>query len=152
MMKRLQNLGKSTGKPENLLRGKRVCLVDDDSSQSLLLRGCLKGLETEIVSFSSAVHAEAYLAENPVDYIFCDVMMPEMDGWELHSAVRLAGANRDTPFVFTTCLISQRQERGMADAESRCLTLAKPLRRKAILDAVARLEEAEAASSGGAQN
>ncbi|MCC5841146.1 MAG: response regulator [Opitutales bacterium] len=124
-------------------------MVDDDTSQSLLLKGCLKGLDTEIVSFSSAVQAAAYLGGNQVDYIFCDVMMPEMDGWELHSAVRLAGANRDTPFVFTTCLISQQQERGMADAESRCLTLAKPLRRKSILDAAARLEEASAA---GAQN
>lgn len=148
-MKRLRKTGIDAKEAEKLLRGKRVCLIDDDSGQAILLRGCLKGLDAEITAFSSASEARTYLLENPVDYIFCDVMMPEMDGWELHSAVRLAGANKDTPFVFTTCLISPQQERGMADLKSRCLTLAKPLRRKAILDAVASLAEASAA---GAQN
>ena len=64
--------------------------------------------------------------------------MPEHGpGGSCIQPVRLAVGNRDTPFVFTTCLIRQRQERGMADAEKPLPNFGqKPLRRKAILDAV----------------
>ncbi len=123
----------------DLLDGKTICLVDDDSKQHDILQRLLADTEVTLHFFEEAPKALTFLLANPVDLILCDIMMPGLDGWELHAALRHAGDNRSTPVIFTTCLISQSQEEVMADPQHRCLTIAKPLSRAGLARAVERL-------------
>jgi CheY-like chemotaxis protein len=113
----------------SVLQGKRICIVEDDADQLALLRGMLKDSGSEATYLRSGRKAWQWLAEEAVDLILIDVMMPDMDGWELCSRLRESGANRSTPIVFTTCVIRPEQETLMSDPVARTLSLAKPFKR-----------------------
>ena len=62
---------------------KKIVLVDDNHFQLKLMRSYLKGVNAEIVAFSSSVKAWEYLQTEKVDLLITDVMMPILDGREL---------------------------------------------------------------------
>lgn len=64
----------------------KIAIVDDSSSVRMMISSCLDELdvaEDEMSEFSSATEALANFEENYYDLIFCDLHMPEMDGYEL---------------------------------------------------------------------
>lgn len=64
----------------------RIAIVDDSSSVRMMINVCLEELGVngdEIFEFSSAIEALADFDDNHYDLIFCDLHMPEMDGYEL---------------------------------------------------------------------
>lgn len=81
-----------------------ILVVDDNP----LIVGVLKSLlasenYTVLTSENGRVALET-LAEKPVDLIICDVMMPEMGGYDLHRAVREDRRFAHVPFIFLTAL------------------------------------------------
>jgi len=86
---------------------------------------------------------EAARREKP-DLVLCDVMMPEMDGHSVLSALRAEPALAMTPFIFLTAKGEKIDIRaGMNLGADDYLT--KPARREELLAAIsARLERAEA--------
>lgn len=116
-----------------------MCLVDDDPHQAELVAHCLSGLEVSLSVFRDPVAAETYLSAHKTDLILLDIMMPDVDGWELHARLRDSTPNGETPVIFTTCLIGESQENTMSDPPNQCVTLAKPLTRRSLLSAVAKL-------------
>jgi two-component system, sensor histidine kinase and response regulator len=74
------------------------------------------------------------LEEHP-DLILCDVMMPEVDGYEVLSEIRLHSATQLTPFIFLTAKITKEDVRmGMDLGADDYLT--KPFSKKDLLSAV----------------
>lgn len=109
------------------LRNVTVVLIDDDTTQFDICRDLLAETGAVIHCFSEAAEALSFIESNAVDIVLSDVMMPGMDGWELHSRVRSGERNPNVGFIFTTCLISSQQEPLMSDEYAHTLTLAKPL-------------------------
>lgn len=122
-----------------VLQGKRICIVEDDPFQVAVLRVLLKRSGGDIISFRRGMEALVWLERERVDVILVDVMLPDVDGWELCSKLRAGGANRNSPILFTTCVIEEEQESLMSDPGASTLSLAKPLTRERLFGAIERL-------------
>ncbi|MGE5423155.1 MAG: response regulator, partial [Ignavibacteriales bacterium] len=89
---------------------KKVLIVDDTPENVYVLMGILKELY-EVLVASSGVKALKIMEKVPdVDLILLDIMMPEMDGYEVCSIVK---ANPDTvniPVIFVTALTAEDNE------------------------------------------
>jgi CheY-like chemotaxis protein len=128
--------------PKGFLAGKELALIEDDPAQQQIIRSLLNGSGAGVRSYLTAEGAWRELRDQPVDLVIADIMMPGMDGWDLHSRLRMEGVNQQTPFLFTTSLISKRQEALMSDLPARTLSLAKPLSREVLWSALHRLNAA----------
>jgi signal transduction histidine kinase len=70
-------------------RGETIVVVEDDDSVRRLAVAMLVELGYRVVAFSNAASALRHFADDgPVDMLFTDVVMPEMNGRQLADAVR----------------------------------------------------------------
>lgn len=98
---------KSTAPAENtphIARSGRILVVDDDAGNRELLA---RRLEHEGYTVQIAVHGEdalARLAEDPVDLILLDVMMPGMSGYEVLEAIKGESQWHDIPVIMISAL------------------------------------------------
>ena len=81
---------------------KRILCIEDDQEMIDLIRLILtrKGFEL-IGSLGGATGLENIQNEKP-DLILLDLMMPEMDGWEVYQKIKSDETTRDIPVVVVT--------------------------------------------------
>lgn len=80
------------------LVGKRVLVVDDEPIICNLLEGILSSAGLVVEVANSGPEALRLFRENRYDLVTLDVMMPGMDGTELHCAIsRVYGFGRPVP-------------------------------------------------------
>ncbi|MFC4809691.1 response regulator transcription factor [Paenibacillus sp. GCM10023250] len=77
----------------------KIAVVDDDAHIRELVGLYLRDEGFEIVEFGNGEAAWNYIAENGIDMVIMDIMMPRMDGWELCRQLRAAG---DMPILMIT--------------------------------------------------
>jgi PAS domain S-box-containing protein len=82
------------------LSGLRVLIVDDDAGICESLKDLLEGERCCIETAPSGVHAMEWLERQPFDLVLSDVVMPDMDGYELYQAVK--GNRPKLPVVLMT--------------------------------------------------
>jgi two-component system OmpR family response regulator len=82
------------------VRPRRVLVVDDEPGISELLAATLRLVEFQVRKAHSGREALAALAEFDPDLILLDVMLPDLDGFEL--AQRLRRHGRNVPILFLT--------------------------------------------------
>ena len=100
------------GKPA---RGPLVLVVDDDDQVRELVR---VNLELEGYAVREAANAEeglAAVAEDVPDLILLDVMMPQVDGWEMLRRVQEQHGTGSIPVI----MFSGQLESGVAEAKER---------------------------------
>jgi two-component system phosphate regulon response regulator OmpR len=90
-----------------------ILVVDDDNRIRELIKKFLAQRGFRITTAADAAKAQAKMRSMDFDLIVLDVMMPDMDGFELTEAVR---AQRDTPILLLTA-------RGEAEDRIRGLSL-----------------------------
>ena len=68
----------------------KAILVDDDAlSLDLLVNLCEQSPQIDIRgTFSDSTEALAFVKENPVELVLCDIEMPNLNGIELSVALR----------------------------------------------------------------
>ena len=66
----------------------KILVVDDDKNISVVIQSLLKNENYEVVVAVDGLDALKKLDSEKVDMIITDVMMPNMDGWELCREVR----------------------------------------------------------------
>ncbi len=83
---------------------KRILIVDDEPDFSMIVQTYLEkeGFATELAY--NGVEGFAKIKANPPDAIVLDVMMPEMDGYELCAALKKDSAYADIPIVLLTAV------------------------------------------------
>ena len=81
---------------------KRVLVVDDEPNIVMSLRFLMEreGFQVEVAATGQA--AVAALDRQPADLVLLDVMMPELDGFEVCQRIRAQPAWRDTKIVMLT--------------------------------------------------
>jgi cyclic di-GMP phosphodiesterase len=78
-----------------------VCVVDDTPLNLMLMENILEK-DYRLKLFSSAQDALDYMLATPPDLILLDVMMPEIDGFEVCRRLKADVATRDVPVLFIT--------------------------------------------------
>jgi class 3 adenylate cyclase len=86
-------------------------LVVDDTPDNLFLMSALLEDEYEVVTAEGGAQALAIAqSEQPPELILLDIMMPEMDGYEVMRKLRSNPATAAIPVIFLTALTSIEEE------------------------------------------
>ncbi|MBR2480143.1 MAG: response regulator transcription factor [Clostridia bacterium] len=78
----------------------RILVVEDDKTMNKLVSTYLRDNGYEVKSCSNGVEALEALEECKYSLILSDIMMPQMDGFELAESIRLT--DKTTPIIFMT--------------------------------------------------
>jgi putative two-component system response regulator len=85
-----------------LIAKKTVLLVDDSPDNLVLMNDLLKDLYKVKVANSGEKALRIATTGQPPDVVLLDVMMPEMDGYEVCRRLKANPATRDIPIIFLT--------------------------------------------------
>lgn len=83
---------------------KRVLVVDDEPDFASIVEGNLKREGFEVDVAYDGVEALAKVKENPPDAIVLDVMMPEMDGYQVCAQLKKDEQYAEIPVVMLTAV------------------------------------------------
>jgi len=105
---------------------RRVLIVDDDELVLIALRELLRSEKYEVDTFSRGSAALEKLDQENFDLLILDIVMPEMDGFELCTLIRKKDRYRDKPILFLTAKNQEEDiKRGLEVGAS--LFLSKPI-------------------------
>ncbi|KQZ71160.1 two-component system response regulator [Rhodanobacter sp. Root561] len=91
---------------------REVVLAIDDTAENLaLISEVLRGEFKVKVAPGGARGLQLAQASTPPDLILLDIMMPEMDGYEVLRQLRADPRTRDIPVIFLTAMSSVEEER-----------------------------------------
>jgi DNA-binding response OmpR family regulator len=82
----------------------RILVVDDNESNRDMLSRRLKHEGYGVCTAENGRQALALLATEAVDLILLDVMMPEMDGYDVLKELKSDGSRRDIPVIMISAL------------------------------------------------
>jgi len=81
-----------------------ILIADDDETERFLQRQVLEPAGFDIVEAKSGTAALERFAECKPDLVLLDVMMPEMNGFDVCRAIRTLPGGRNTPVLMATSL------------------------------------------------
>ncbi len=81
-----------------------IVIVDDTPDNLRLLVGILKKCGYKVRPAPGALRALATIDKEPPDLILLDIMMPEMDGFEVCRRLKAEPRTRDIPVIFLSAL------------------------------------------------
>lgn len=85
-----------------------VLIVDDNPENIQVLGGLLSGEDYNPAGVTSAAKTLAFLKDRKPDLILLDVLMPDMDGYDLCRKIREDEANRAIPIIFLTAKTDEK--------------------------------------------
>lgn len=93
---------------------KNILVVDDSALNLKFVESVLKD-KYKLILVKSGEKALAYLEKKPVDLVLSDIMMPQMNGFELYEKIKGLELNQNVPLVFLTANIDVESEiKGLA--------------------------------------
>lgn len=87
----------------------QILVVDDEPINVDVLGGVLSSLG-EIITANSGRAAIDICKSNKPDIVLLDVMMPQMDGYQVCAALKADDETRDIPIIFVTALADETDE------------------------------------------
>jgi putative two-component system response regulator len=103
-----------------------ILVVDDTPDNLFLMSGLLKDLYKVKVASGGEKALRIAQSDNPPDLILLDVMMPDMDGYEVCRRLKENPGTRDIPVIFLTAKSAVDDER-MGFELGACDYIAKPV-------------------------
>ena len=91
----------------------KIFVIDDDSAVTDLLSVLLNTQGFQVWATNSSSEGLTQIRENKPDLVILDLMMPEMDGWEVCKAVR---AFSDVPIIVLSALNDPSMVASVLDA------------------------------------
>ncbi len=113
-----------------------LLLVDDNEEALVLLQKGLEMAGHQVFTATNGQEALDTLAAQPVDCVVTDVLMPEMDGFQLCREVRRDPARGDLPFLFYSAAFHDDEACRLAESLGGVRFLPKPQRLADLLAAV----------------
>ena len=105
---------------------KRILVVDDDELVRIALNELLKPEGYVVNTVSGGSEALEKLDQDGYDLLMLDIIMPEMDGFELCKQIRKMDRYKETPIVFLTAK-SRDEDRAAGIEAGANLFLSKPI-------------------------
>jgi len=118
---------------------KRTILVVEDSPTELaIVSDCLREAGYEVLVAGGGIEAKDQLESNSIDLIILDLILPDMNGYDLYRSFRLDSRTSATPIVMLTQRDSMPEEYygRMIGADA---YLKKPFKANILLDELRRL-------------
>jgi len=81
---------------------KRVVLIEDEKDIVELVRYNFRKEGFEFSSFSSGIEGLEHLRRHPVDLVLLDIMLPDLDGFEICKRLRAEDRLKSLPVIFLT--------------------------------------------------
>jgi CheY-like chemotaxis protein len=114
---------------------RNVLLVDDDPLILEILRTILDLEEFEVTTVADGRQALASVAASRPDVVVCDVMMPEVDGFEVCRTLKSQPTTADLPVILLTA--RDRPEDRQAGEDAGCdAYLTKPFSPLQLIDVI----------------
>jgi signal transduction histidine kinase/CheY-like chemotaxis protein len=98
----LNRLARYTFTTKVRTRKVRVLAVDDDSAALDLIDAALGPEGFDVVRASGGQEAIDRAAAEPFDLVVCDLLMPEVDGFDIVTALKAEPSSRDVPILILT--------------------------------------------------
>lgn len=116
---------------EDIIKGKRILIVDDDMRNIYALETVLEEEQVEVTIATNGVEAVDEIKSGEFDAVLMDIMMPVMDGYEATKRIREMG-HRELPIIALTAkaMKGDREkclEAGVSDYMSKPLDVEKLL-------------------------
>ncbi|WP_413160323.1 response regulator [Capilliphycus salinus ALCB114379] len=114
---------------------KRILVIEDESDVREIILDILEAEDFSVIGAENGQEGVKVAQEYLPDLIICDVMMPEMDGYDVLKKLRESKATSTIPFIFLTAKATRENLRqGMNLGADDYLT--KPFSRKDLLGAI----------------
>jgi type II secretory ATPase GspE/PulE/Tfp pilus assembly ATPase PilB-like protein/DNA-binding response OmpR family regulator len=110
-----------------------IVVVDDNQDQLTLMERFLSSSGYAVIAADSGRKALKALTEVKPDLILLDVMMPEMDGYEVCSRLQKSRVTAYIPVIFITAL-GEEQDKARAFAVGAVDYLVKPVQKETLLE------------------
>jgi DNA-binding response OmpR family regulator len=91
----------------------KILVIDDDTAVTDLLSVLLRSQGFDVTATNSSSDGLGYIRENEPDLIVLDLMMPEIDGWEVCRSVR---AFSQVPIIVLSALNDPSMVASVLDA------------------------------------
>lgn len=95
--------------PQNPSGQQRVLIVDDDFATRHLLVKVLQPLGIQTATAGTGGEAVRQLQANPPDIVITDVMLPEMDGFQICQAIKQSQKYRHISVIFMSAVFSSQR-------------------------------------------
>ncbi len=128
-----------------------IAVIEDQPDIVDLLELILKRKNYKVLrAYDGDVGLELVRKYKP-DVVLLDLMMPTLDGWEFHKALREDPEIADIPVIYVTARASQEERLRALEEEGAAAYIVKPFSPRELLQAIEQvLARSEAASSGTA--
>lgn len=88
----------------------RVLCIDDEPGVVELMSLILRAKNIQVDGANSGVEGLEAMRQNPPDAVLLDIMMPEMDGWEVYKQMKADDRLKDIPVIIVTARNSSFEE------------------------------------------
>lgn len=121
----------------------RVAVVDDDPEMAEAVKMMLKLKGVDVLEADSGVTGYLLIKRELPDVVLLDVMMPDIDGYEVCRKLKLNPSTKDIPIIFVTAKTGQdHMDRGLSLGAQGYIT--KPFGPGDLIDKITKV------TSGGA--
>lgn len=118
---------------------KIILAVDDERDVLELLSRRLISAGYEVLTVTNGKAAIEIAKRDKPHLIILDILMPEMDGSQVASALQDDPLTKDIPILFLTCLYTKREEKIGGHEVGHNFFIAKPYEPSELLSEIARL-------------
>jgi signal transduction histidine kinase/DNA-binding response OmpR family regulator len=112
-----------------------VLVIEDDPAAAELLRLHLGGAGFAVTTTASGVEGLAWARQQKPDAIVLDILLPDLDGWEVLQKLKGSPATRSIPVLVASCI----DDRPLGLALGAVDYFVKPITREPLLEALGRL-------------
>lgn len=88
----------------------RVLCIDDEPGVIELVSLILKTQNIQVVGANSGKEGLTLMRSDPPDAVLLDIMMPEMDGWEVYKEMQADDSLKHIPVIIVTARNSSFEE------------------------------------------
>ena len=88
----------------------RVLCIDDEPGVVELISLILRTQNVQVDGANSGLAGLKAMRQNPPDAVLLDIMMPEMDGWEVYKEMRADDTLKQIPVIIITARNSSFEE------------------------------------------
>src|SRR5262249_4203739 len=127
----------------------RVPVVEDDPVQRGPMRGWLEGPQSIVQEAANGREALGRIQEGKPDLILLDLMMPEMDGFQVVATLQKEPGWRDIPVIVITALDLDANDRERLNSGVQSVLVKETFRPADLVERIRRLADTRATVNSG---